>query len=150
MAELAQDVVMKFAPIAHQQEVNLNADYPQSLPSVNADIGMIERVMSNLIKNAIQYTPAGGDVKVAIQQNNGHVAISVADTGTGIPPEEIPLVTERFYRVEKSRSRDSGGGGLGLAIATKLLDLHESSLTIESEVGIGTEMRFSLDAASVN
>jgi signal transduction histidine kinase len=146
IAELVQDVVMKFRPEAEKLDVRLEATLPQDLPMVNADIGMIERALSNLIDNAIRYTPAEGQVHVDLKNNTHSIKVTVADTGCGIPKEELPNVFERFYRVEKSRSRLSGGTGLGLAIAKRILDLHDSTISIDSEINKGTRLVFELPA----
>ncbi len=144
LAELAQDVVMKFKPRAEKMAVTLKAKLPPQMPMVHADIGMMERVLSNLIENALQYTPEQGTVHVGLRRENGCVRVFVADTGCGIPEEEIPFLCERFYRVEKSRARTSGGAGLGLAITQKILGLHDSALVIESTVNVGTTVSFDL------
>jgi len=99
IAELTQDVVMKYQPTAEKLQINLEAKLPESQPVVYADIGMIERALSNLIDNALQYTPENGSVEVKLTQENKHVRVDVSDTGCGIPKDEIPLVFERFYRV---------------------------------------------------
>ncbi|WP_456427542.1 sensor histidine kinase [Rhodocaloribacter sp.] len=148
LAELTQDVVMKFKPRAEQLEVELKAMLPPQLPMVRADIGMMERVLSNLIENALQYTPEHGTVHVGLKRENGCVRVFVSDTGYGIPEEEIPFLCERFYRVDKSRARASGGAGLGLAIAQKILSLHDSALVIESTVNVGTTVSFDLAAGN--
>jgi signal transduction histidine kinase len=144
MAELVQDVVMKFRPQAEQQHITLNAVLPPQASPVKADIGLIERVLSNLLDNALRYTPEQGTVYVKLAPQADGVQVCVSDTGYGIPAEHLPLLTERFYRVDKSRDRASGGAGLGLAIAQRILDLHGSHLEIESTVNVGTTVSFAL------
>jgi len=144
MAELTQDVVMKFKPEAESRKVDLQASLPKDLLMVEADIGMIERALSNFIDNALQYTPEKGTVKVDLSKQNKKVHVVVSDTGVGIPEEKIPLVFERFFRVEKSRSRSSGGTGLGLAIAKRILELHKSTISVESVEQEGTAFSFDL------
>jgi signal transduction histidine kinase len=146
LAELAHDLVMRFQPRAEEQGVRLEVDLPEQLAIVRADIALTERALSNLIGNALHYTPGGGIVRVALEDENDHVRVRVADTGPGIPEDELPRIFERFYRVEKSRSRKGGGAGLGLAIAKKILDLHGSTLDVESTVGEGTTFSFALPA----
>lgn len=151
IAELTQDVVMKFKPQAEKLGVSLKARLPRDLPMVYADVGMIDRALSNLIDNALQYTPEHGMVKVDLSKNQDDtVRVFISDTGCGIPTDEIPYVFERFYRIDKSRGRDSGGSGLGLAIAKKILELHESNIDIESTVNKGTSLWFDLRIASLN
>ncbi len=150
IAELTQDVVMKFKPQAEKLRVNLQAALSKDLPMVHADIAMIERALSNLIDNALRYTPEAGTVKVDLQNHQDKVRVVVSDTGCGIPTEEIPLVFERFYRIEKSRARSSGGAGLGLAIAKRILDLHDSTISVHSAVNVGTTFSFELKVVGTN
>ncbi len=144
IAELAQDLVVKFQPVAEKKNISLKTDLPQNLPLVIADIAMIERALGNLIDNAVSYTPEGGEVNVKIAKSGGKVTVVVSDTGYGIPEDEIPLIFDRFYRVEKSRARSSGGTGLGLAITKKIIELHKSTISIKSKLNVGTTLSFSL------
>ncbi len=110
----------------------------------------LHSAFSNLVSNAVRYTPAGGQVSIGwILAEGGDAEFSVADTGVGIPPEHLPRITERFYRVSASRSRDSGGTGLGLSIVKHVLNLHRARLDIASEVGRGTVFTCRFDAAQV-
>ena len=144
IAELVQDVVMQYEPQADEQGLTLRADLPERHARAVADIGLVERALSNLIDNAIHYTPEGGAVCVRLSNEVQDVCVEVQDTGPGIPEDELPHIFERFYRVDKSRDRDSGGAGLGLAIANTILELHDQSLEVESTVGEGTTFRFRL------
>jgi signal transduction histidine kinase len=146
IADLVQDVIMKFKPRADKSRIDLQAVLPEQLPQVYADIGLIERALSNLIDNALRYTPEKGTVKIEIVKADQSIKVVVADTGSGIQEEELPLIFDRFYRVEKSRARSTGGSGLGLAIAKKILDLHQSSIAVESKVNVGTTFSFNLKA----
>ena len=144
IAELVQDVVMQYEPQADEQGLTLQADLPERHARVTADIGLVERALSNLIDNAIHYTPADGTVCVQLSNEHNEVCVEVHDTGPGIPEDELQHIFERFYRVDKSRDRDSGGAGLGLAIANTILELHDQSLEVESTVGEGTTFRIRL------
>jgi len=144
IAELVQDVVMQYEPRAEEQTVDLQAELPERHARVEADIGLVERVLSNLIDNAIHYTPEGGEVCVRLDNEQGEVCVAVRDTGPGIPEDDLPHIFERFYRVDKSRDRDRGGAGLGLAIAKTILELHDRTLEVESTVQEGTTFRFRL------
>ncbi len=148
VAELAQDVVMQYEPQAEEQGVALDATLPERRVRVDADTGLVERALSNLIDNAVHYTPEGGQVQVRLHNEDDAVRIEVADTGPGIPEDQLPHIFERFYRVEKSRDRDKGGAGLGLAIANTIVDLHESTLEVESTMGEGTTFSFRLPIAA--
>jgi signal transduction histidine kinase len=148
LAELAQDAVLKLRPGADAAGVSLTVEGPRDLPLVSGDIGMVERVLTNLIENAVRYTPAGGSVQVALSPRAGAVEVSVVDTGSGIGPEDLPHIFDRFYRVDRSRDRSRGGAGLGLAIAREIVELHGSSLSVMSRVNGGTRFKFTLGTRS--
>ena len=109
--------------------------------TVNANREMMEELVYNLCDNAIRYNNVGGSVKVWVMKENGHVILSVADTGIGIPQEDQERIFERFYRVDKSRSKSTGGTGLGLAIVKHIVEQHNAKLEIHSRLGEGTEIR---------
>jgi signal transduction histidine kinase len=144
VADLVQDLAMHFRPVADKAGVKFEVEMPERIALVKADIALVERAISNLIDNAIRYTPEGGEVKISTSDDTTAVTVEVVDTGIGIPDEDLPHIFERFYRVEKSRSRDPGRGGLGLAIAKKILDLHGSNLDVRSILNHGTTFSFSL------
>jgi signal transduction histidine kinase len=144
--ELVQDVVLKYRLPAEREGVRIEAHIPPDLPFVNADIGLIERVLENLLDNAIRHTPQGGRVAVTLTAAEDQVAVQVADTGCGIAAEELPHVFDRFYQVNKSERDASGGVGLGLAISKRILDLHASTIAVNSSPQAGTQFDFSLPA----
>jgi signal transduction histidine kinase len=125
------------------REVDVRSEIPPDLPPVDADRERIHQVLFNLLENAVRFTPTGGVVTVRAVRENGGCAVSVEDTGPGIPKEHIPLVFERFYRVDPSRSRDDGGTGLGLAIARSVVEAHGGRIWAES-VGRGARFTFVL------
>ena len=103
------------------------------------EVRELQSALSNLVSNAVRYTPAGGSIHVSVDQGvDGTLLLAVRDTGSGIAAEHLPRLTERFYRVDRSRSRDSGGTGLGLAIVKHVMQRHGGSLSITSEVGQGS------------
>ena len=110
------------------------------IPEIEADYGRLEQVVFNILGNAIKYTPEGGKVTVYIGKIYNDVYFKVADTGIGIPESDQPRIFERFYRVDKARSREMGGTGLGLAIAREIVEAHSGIITINSQVGVGTEV----------
>ena len=110
------------------------------VPDIWADKDKLAQVFINVIGNAIKYTPDGGSVTIYISRMNAEVHIKVSDTGIGVPAEDLPRLTERFFRVDKARSREMGGTGLGLAIANEIVGAHQGSLTISSEYGKGTDV----------
>jgi signal transduction histidine kinase len=146
IAELAQDVALKMAPSAQSRRVSLDVEPSGDLPLVSCDVGMIERVLTNLIDNALRATSAGGSVRVLLTPEEERVRVTVADTGVGIAPEDLPHVFDRFYRADKSRDRATGGAGLGLAIARQIVELHGSILTVQSTPGQGARFSFSLSS----
>lgn len=105
---------------------------------IEADADRLKQVFLNLITNAITYTPKGGDISLSLYEKASKVVIKIKDTGIGIEREEIPRIFERFYRVDKARSRNSGGTGLGLAIVKHIVEAHKGTISVESEVGCGT------------
>jgi len=146
LEELVQDVAQQFELEASTRNITLTTDMPTALPLVSADIGLIERVLRNLIENSLQYTPAGGKIRVRLTADKQHVTIALADTGCGINAEHLPHIFDRFYRAEKSRNDFSGHAGLGLAIVKRILDLHHSDVTAHSTPG-NTTFTFALPFA---
>ena len=146
LAELIQDVMLKFKPQADKQNIVLKTNFPKKLPFVYGDIGMIERAITNLMDNAMTYTPKNGTVAVELAQAiDDKIAIKISDTGKGIPSEDIPFVFDRFYRVEKSRTRAANSGaGLGLAITKKIIEAHNSVISVHSALNKGTSFAFEL------
>ena len=122
-------------PRAETRGVRLTSVLPPDLPDVTAAHDRLEQILINLVDNALKYTDSAGRVTVSARRIDAIVEIAVADTGVGIPPADLPRITERFYRVDKARSRELGGTGLGLAIVKHLVSAHGGELTIESEPG---------------
>lgn len=132
-------------PQAAAKGLALTAEIADNLPSVNIDAQRIGQVLRNLLQNAIAYTPSGGSVKVSARlQESRWLEIGVADTGQGIPAESLPFVFERFYRVDKSRTRATGGNGLGLTIGKRLVEAHGGQIKAESEPGKGSRFSFTI------
>jgi hypothetical protein len=148
LSELAHDVVQKFQLKSGEKQIALSTNIEQDLPFVHADIGLIERVLENLIENAIQNTPRGGAISLVLTPQNEDITIQVSDTGYGIPAEEQALVFDRFYQLEKSRKSEQGHSGLGLAITKKILELHDRSINVVSALGSGTTFSFQLPVKS--
>lgn len=147
IAELVQDVSIKFAPQAHAREVRLDARCAADTPPVAADIGMIERALSNLIDNALRASAPDSRVELGVEAVRDGVAVTVSDNGHGIEASELTLVTRRFYRTRRSRDEAREGTGLGLAIVSDILARHDTRLHIDSRVGRGTVVRFVLPVA---
>jgi two-component system, OmpR family, sensor kinase len=147
LSELVQDIVQKFRLIVETKQMTLQAKLSEDLPFVLADIGLVERVLENLIENALKYTPPGGRVTVILSRMGEKVTTQVTDTGCGIPPEDLPHVFDRYYQVRKKHQKGDTGAGLGLAITKRILELHGSAIEVQSTVNQGTTFSFPLAVA---
>lgn len=138
-------ITQKFVQAAKESGIYLQFDSmaPDSL-AVEIDEDRIEQVLTNLIDNAIRHTPNEGKVTISVEKERAFVKISVVDTGTGIPKEDLPYVFERFYKADKSRTRGKSGTGLGLAIAKNMVEAHDGNITVYNNESIGTTFVFNL------
>ena len=148
VVDILSRVAASFRPRAEAQSVRLQVNLPRELPPLNLDRLRIEQVAANLIDNAIRHTPPGGTVVVSAAQHNAGVRVAVADTGPGIPPDALPRVFDRLYRVDPSRDRATGGSGLGLTIVRRLVEAHGGTVWAESEPGAGSRFGFDLPTDS--
>ena len=144
LAELLQDTAQEFELHAQEKNIVMETAAPAGSTIVYADIGLIQRVLENLIRNAIQFTSADGHIRITVDKRPERVAVSVSDDGCGIPESEIDRIFDRFYHRQAANSRRSGSAGLGLAIVKRILDLHGSRITVTSEVDRGTCFVFDL------
>jgi signal transduction histidine kinase len=143
LVDLVQDVFQKFELPAEARHIRLRAGIPPRLPNVCADLGMIERVLTNLLDNAIRHTPAEGAIDVDLTYQEGKVEVTVSDTGPGIPAAQREGLFERPFSASGSRR----GGGLGLLIVQRMLQLHHSQIHLVDRAGPGTSFRFELPTA---
>ena len=144
LRELLEQSAAEMAPAAAQKDVQVDVSTADQTLEVLADRDRIKQVIINLIDNAIKYNRPGGRVIISCERIDGEVAIEVQDTGIGIPEEHLPRIFERFYRVDKQRSRDAGGTGLGLAIVKHIVEAHGSSVSVRSTPNEGTTFSFTL------
>jgi signal transduction histidine kinase len=144
--ELAHDVVQKFGLAAEEGQITIQIDHNQRLPFANADIAMIERVIENLLDNALHHTSAGGSIRLSFSAQNGEIAACISDTGSGIPEEDLPHIFDRFYQRDRTQESRAGHSGLGLAIVKRILELHDKSIIVESTAESGTTFTFFLPA----
>ncbi|MEE8387670.1 MAG: HAMP domain-containing sensor histidine kinase [Acidiferrobacterales bacterium] len=144
LADLLQDVILKFKLQADSKNIFVSANVDKAVHFVCADIALMERVLGNLIDNALRYTPEGGQVTVNVTAQGQHIRICVHDSGTGIPADKLPFIFDRFYRIEDSTSNTHTGVGLGLAITKRIVELHGSSIKASSSPDNGTEISFDL------
>lgn len=142
LAELLHDVAQEFELDARDNDISIDVDTGGKPAVVLADIGLMQRVLENLLRNAIKHTPNGGKIIITLDPQPDHVAVSVADNGCGIPAEDLEHIFDRFYHAEASNR--GGSSGLGLAIVKRILDLHGSRITVESTVDKGTVFAFNL------
>jgi two-component system sensor histidine kinase BaeS len=149
VASLLQTVIKRLAPQAESKRISLTVEPGSQLPPVMADEDRALQVLTNLVGNALQYTPDGGRVTLSARQVGTEVEIRVRDTGIGIPPEHLARIFDRFYRVDKSRSRQAGGGsGIGLTIARAIVEAHGGRIRAESDAeGGGSTFAFTLPPA---
>ncbi|MBR5224343.1 MAG: HAMP domain-containing histidine kinase [Clostridia bacterium] len=136
-ADTVRESAGRLAPLAKKREQTLDIQISDSC-EMFADPGKLGQVCYNIIENAIKYTPDGGKITVKLKKSGRDAVLEITDTGVGIPPEDQPHVFDRFYRVDKARSRDTGGTGLGLSIVQQIIRLHAGSIQVFSEVGKGT------------
>ncbi len=144
IGELIKQTVATVRVQAVVKGVSVSIDLPAKLPRVNIDFNRIGQVLNNLLDNALAHTTKGDVITIAARQQDNQVEVSVADTGGGIPAEELPNIFERFYRVDKSRTRATGGSGLGLTIARYLIEAHGGKIEVQSEPGKGSRFTFTL------
>lgn len=148
LGELVQDVVQRFEPEARRRGVRLVTDVEPDLPFAYADLAMIERVLGNLVSNALRHTASGGTVLLGVRAVDDGLEVRVSDDGEGIPREALPHVFERFYRGSPGRDVSEGSTGLGLAIVARILRLHRTTIQVRSRLGVGSSFRFRLPSPS--
>ena len=146
LAELLHDTVHEFGLDAEKRNVDLTIETPGDPGTVHADIGLVQRVLENLIRNALKFTPDGGSISISLDKKPGAVAVAIEDTGCGIAEEDLGLVFDRFYRAGNAGAESSESAGLGLAIVRKILELHGSRISVSSQLGSGTRFEFDLPA----
>jgi signal transduction histidine kinase len=144
LAELASDVLQKFQLLAQGRQVVLRLDAPAAPTPVHADLSLIERVLDNLIGNALKHTPPGGRVDVALTLQGERIAVCVSDTGSGIAAHDLPHIFERHYRARDARAGAVHGAGLGLAITRRIVELHGGVITAQTRGDCGAVFSFSL------
>lgn len=143
-AELIPSAIEALQPMAEVKKQTIKVIISKDLPALRGDGQMIHQVLINLLTNAIKYTEAGGQITVEVRSGDGGVEVAVSDTGIGIPSAEIPRIFERFYRVDKGRSRELGGTGLGLSIVKHIVEAHGGLVNVESSPGQGSRFSFFL------
>jgi signal transduction histidine kinase/DNA-binding response OmpR family regulator len=144
-----QSVLRDLGPLAEKKGLRISSDLPDGLPPVRADEQVFYLILTNLISNAIKFTPDHGTIRVTGYQDGSSVVVAVSDTGIGIPPDNLERIFERFYQVENSLRREHGGIGLGLAIAREMAELIDGRMWVESQVNKGSTFYLALPGASL-
>lgn len=144
ISELIQDVSMEFKLLAQKKNIDLKIDLLDGNTVVKADIGLMQRVLENLISNAIKHTPKNGQVLLKLARNDEQFKVIIRDTGRGISENELPHIFDRLYRAENSSNYNKNSSGLGLAIVKKIMDLHKIKIKVSSQINKGTQFSFQL------
>ncbi len=147
MAELIQDVSIEFSQLAEQKGLELKMELLEGNTNVKADIGLMQRVLENLISNAIKHTSQNGEIIIKLENSNKGFNVVIQDTGRGISEHELPNIFNRLYRAENTSNESSNSSGLGLAIVKKILDIHHSTIKVTSQLNQGTQFSFYLPLA---
>ncbi|MCR3955664.1 MAG: cell wall metabolism sensor histidine kinase WalK [Gudongella sp.] len=144
IGDMLLDSIGKLQLLAHEKNQRIETYIQPDLPQIKADRDGMEQVMLNILSNAIKYTETNGTIKAMAKNRDSFIDISISDNGIGIPEEDVGRIFERFYRVEKGRSRDMGGTGLGLSIAKEIIEAHDGTIEITSKKNQGTVVRITL------
>jgi len=144
---LVRETITRLAPIAERAQLSITSEPTLGLPPVPADKEMVGEVITNIIQNAIKFTPSGGKIKVYTRLEGDFTEVSIADNGIGIGPDDLPHIFERFYKADKSRN--TNGTGLGMAIARHIIQVHGGRIRVESEPGKGSRFTFTLPVSPV-
>lgn len=144
LAELVQDIQQKNTIIANEKNIKLEVKFPYDLPMVYADIGMMEKVIQNLLDNAIKFTSENGKVLIGLTPKSDEVLVEIQDTGQGISREDLPHIFDRYQRNQRSGQKENEGLGLGLAIVKRIMEVHHLEIDVESTENKGTVFRFNI------
>lgn len=141
---MLQSLVSEYKNLAEKLNLNFIYSFPSETVQLKADPELLIQALRNLLNNACKYTVSGGTIELKLVTKTRRVLIQVEDNGIGIPPQDLPHIFERFYRVDAVRSRQTGGFGLGLSIAKQIIVAHGGQITVESSLGKGTKFQISL------
>jgi len=144
IGEIVQDIQQKNKVIAEKKNINLSIDFPYNLPLVYADIGMMEKVIQNLLENAIKFTSENGKVTIKLEPKGKVILVTVQDSGEGISTDALPHIFDRYQRNDRSGQTENKGLGLGLAIVKRILEVHDIEITVESKQGKGASFSFQI------
>ena len=148
LRDLVQDQVKRLLPLARERGIEMECTVPKESSDVDGDLSKLSQVVYNVIDNAIKYTPRGGNVRVEMNRSGKKAVVKIADTGIGIPENDLAHIFDRFYRVDKARSRETGGTGLGLSIVKQIVNLHDGDITVTSIENQGSTFTITLPLAN--
>jgi PAS domain S-box-containing protein len=148
--EIAAECLKTVSGSAQEKNISLVPSMAEQLPDLLADRRSIKQILINLLTNAIKFTPQGGEVSLTVAASPSDFILTIADNGRGIPPDQLPLVTDPFTRVEKDPMHANEGWGLGLAITNSLVGLHQGDMKVESELGVGTTVTVTIPLAAIS
>lgn len=148
MCELVMDVAQKYQLAAEQKNIGMHTNLNPKVALMHGDLGMMQRVLENLIDNALRHTPSGGHITMSVDVDSSSVVVKITDTGCGIPKEDVSRIFERFYQRDSTRTK-STNAGLGLAIVHRILELHQSTIQVSSKVNEGTTFMFTMKPQKV-
>jgi signal transduction histidine kinase len=143
-SDLLEQIQHAFEPLAAEKQVTLGVEIESGLPDLQIDRERMVQVLANLVTNGLRYTPSGGKMTLGATRSGTALCLTVTDTGSGIAPEHLPNVFERFYRTDASREEQQDESGLGLAIARSIVEAHGGTIRAESKLGNGTSMIITL------
>ena len=144
VATLMDQTLLILEPLAKQKKIKLIRAFMPDPPSISADSEMLGRALTNILANAIKYSPEKTAIKVGIQDEDGALMLTVADSGYGISSDQLPHIFEKFYRIPNPHATDVPGTGLGLSMAREIVDLHGGRIAVESERGVGSTFTITL------
>ena len=140
---LLEEVCKHAEVLAEEKNIQINIAFLEPI-EIKGDEVRLRQMVWNVLQNGIKYTPRGGELKISLQNEDEFALLTIQDTGIGIPEEDLPLIFNRFYRVDKARSRDEGGSGLGLSICRQIAEAHKGKIEVESKLGVGTRFKIHL------
>jgi signal transduction histidine kinase len=140
LKQVIEEVCKHGEIIADEKNIKIITAFLEPV-QINGDMVRLRQMTSNLLHNAIKYTQPGGQIKISLEDQKDSAFMTVQDTGIGIPEEHLPLIFNRFHRVDKSRSKEDGGSGLGLSICKHIIEAHQGKIEVESQPGVGTKFK---------
>lgn len=146
LRKVVRETIQTVQPLAHQKGIVIKENIQSELNTIRADQLRLGQVLVNLVNNAVKFTSNSGEVRIIVRKSNDNIEFSVQDTGIGIPPDDLPYIFDRFYRVDSNRQRgqNKGGSGLGLTISKQVVDMHGGKITAESVPNKGTAFTFTI------